>query len=416
MKFRAILAICLLLLTFGALFADQTVKGDEKAALNSARIFITQGNWDKALAKYEVVLARYSNNIESLNGCADINLEYSRQANKHTPEEITEFQFKALSFYERALTEYNKPENLETNKAKLDEQMAQKDKCIKNRKGCWGQIFNKGIALYNEQKFDEAIALNLRLLEAAPSESRTYEMLALSYQKKGDDAKQIEYLQKAVQVNPKDPALQTQLGNYYYEKKDYAGALRCFQSASEAEPAVAVHFFDIALCYSSLNDSLKAYDIMKRVVQMDPSNIDALIQCSNYAFRAGDQDASLEYNRLAAEVAMATDGFDNVDVYTQLCFKYYKKIAAVKAKSEPLRQKRAALKSKDPAIADLEAQIVQQEKEAVPFFRDLLKYVDPWLKLAPTSEEALTLAVEAAKATANPELEAQYRQRLDALQ
>jgi tetratricopeptide (TPR) repeat protein len=409
MNKRVIVPIMILVFACGALLADQSVKGKESASLKGARISIAQGNWDKALGQYQVVLEGYPNNIESLAGTADIYLEYSRNPKNHTPEEIVELQYKALDYYQKALAELAKPENAETSKTKIEEQNKLRDRCEKNQRATWGQLFNRGIQLYNAAQYDDAITLYTRLLNAAPQEMRTYTMMAAIYQEKGDEAKQMEYLQKAADINPKDAGIQARLGYYFFDKQQYAEALASFQKASTAEPDSSNHYFNIALCYSALKDSIKAFDTMKHVVEKDPKNVDALIQCSNYAYRAGDQNAALEYNRLAAEA-----GSTNPDVYMQLCFKYYKIISDVKKQAEPLRQKLNGMKTRDPGRADVENQIKAEEAKANPYYVNMLKYLKMWLAVDPTSKDALGLAIEATGALGDTTLQAEYQQRYDA--
>lgn len=411
MSIRKTLGLILVLIAFGSLFADQTVKGDEKAALNSARIFLTQGNWEKALAKFEVVLVRYPDNIESLAGAGDITMKLLEDSLKVNKEQRVDMYFKAMSLYKRALDALNNPENLETNKAKHDKQLELKNNCQKFYRSCWANLFVMATNLYRSADYDKSLALCTRLLEVNPAESRIFLTIANIYGAKGDNAKKNEYMAKAAEADHNDGSLQSYVGSYFFEQKQYAEALKYFKAASAVEPDSTSHYFNIAYSYSLLGDSVQAFNVMKTVVELSPNDIDALIQCSNYAYQMGDPEGALEYNRRAADV-----GTDNPDVYMQLCFKYYKKITDIKAQADPLREQLAKMKAKDPARPQVEAQIADKDKAALPVYQQLLKYVKPWLDADPSSIDAMSLGIEAAKAVGDTALEAKYQAMFDAQQ
>lgn len=91
--------------------------------------------------------------------------------------------------------------------------------------------------LMDEGKVDEALALANQLLEKNPNSALVYNSLGRIYgQGKGDMAKAIFYLKKAIEVDSTFVSAWENLGIAYATQGDFKGALSCFSKALELDP------------------------------------------------------------------------------------------------------------------------------------------------------------------------------------
>jgi tetratricopeptide (TPR) repeat protein len=66
------------------------------------------------------------------------------------------------------------------------------------------RLLNKGVALFNASKVDQAVAIFERVLQIDPTLAKTHYMLGLSYANSGQDAKAKEQLAKFLELAPND--------------------------------------------------------------------------------------------------------------------------------------------------------------------------------------------------------------------
>ena len=84
---------------------------------------------------------------------------------------------------------------------------------------------NKGVKLFNEQKYTEAIAVFEKVLEKDPKNIKALYNIAISYIQLKDDNKALIYLNKTAEIDPFQDDAWYNLALIYFKKEDYLSAL-----------------------------------------------------------------------------------------------------------------------------------------------------------------------------------------------
>lgn len=185
--------------------------------------------------------------------------------------------------------------------------------------------------LIAEEKFDQAIALYLKLAERNPGEDSYLLALAWAYHDSGDIAKAIEYFrilldkelqlkvftgfafdelvriykelgefdalidicERAVAVQPGDIALLNELGSAYMKGAKYGQAAEIYEKMTVMEPDDAVffcHWGDALIAMESVTEAERAYG---RALEIDPSGAASfLFRMANRLMESGHYDAA----------------------------------------------------------------------------------------------------------------------------
>jgi len=99
----------------------------------------------------------------------------------------------------------------------------------------YADYYEQGEFALRVEKWDRAIALFTKSIQANPNIFVVYHNRAIAYSKKGEYDKSLEDLKKAVQLNPNYPDAYGLMGLVYEIKKDYPGALQAYQEALARE-------------------------------------------------------------------------------------------------------------------------------------------------------------------------------------
>ena len=87
-----------------------------------------------------------------------------------------------------------------------------------------------------------------------------------------DQAKRILALEREVSTNPKDVKAWTQLGNLYFDTKNYESAIRSYKKSLELDPNNANVQTDMGVMYrrnSQPKEAIKAFD---KAIEIDPKH------------------------------------------------------------------------------------------------------------------------------------------------
>ncbi len=167
----------------------------------------------------------------------------------------------------------------------------------------------KAKALMVEQKYDDALAKMLKILEENkedPGIDIVNLYIGNCYALKGDNAKAINYYKKSLEKFPKHKGLLLSIGNAYnnlkdnenamkwysklsiedigdvdtlynigaiaYNKGDYAGAAKYFQKATEVNPQFADGFYQLGMTLTGLNKQAEAVAALKKFMELAPDS------------------------------------------------------------------------------------------------------------------------------------------------
>lgn len=130
------------------------------------------------------------------------------------------------------------------------------------------ELHMKGLMLYDETKYKEAIDEWLREIEIAPERVKPYNNIGLTYRKLGDLDSSIKFHEKAIKVDPKFGHSYYSLGLVYYDLKDYKRAKELFLKAIEFGYYDADVYYSLGQAYKQLTDYEQAIKAFKKVIKL----------------------------------------------------------------------------------------------------------------------------------------------------
>lgn len=148
------------------------------------------------------------------------------------------------------------------------------------------QLLDEGIALHDDEKYDEAIEKYKAALQIDPTyQTANYEIANTLYaQDKNDEA--IVYLNKVISAGKTEmPDAYNLLGNIYDDKKEIPKALELYKKGIALDPSYQRLHFNLAVCYFRQDDKYKeAQDEVEIALKLEPGHKSSHLLYGNIAF------------------------------------------------------------------------------------------------------------------------------------
>ncbi|MBD2605095.1 tetratricopeptide repeat protein [Scytonema hofmannii FACHB-248] len=131
--------------------------------------------------------------------------------------------------------------------------------------------YNLGLALYYQNKLDQAIAAYRKAIQLNPNNAAAYNNLgiALGEQKKLDEA--IVAYRKAIQLNPNNANAYNNLGTALGEQKKLDQAIAAFRKALQLNPNDAIVYSNLGSALSDQKKLEEAIAAYRKAIQLNPS-------------------------------------------------------------------------------------------------------------------------------------------------
>ena len=253
-----------------AIFAIITHIGCQSTASTSAKLYIQQEEYDKAIEQLQLEVAANPENTEAfyfLGYC------YSRQ-NKF--EEMNDAFDKSLAI-----------SNAHENEITFE------------RTKHWQNNLNRGVRKFQNNEFTEAIADFKTAMMIDPTQAGTYKNLAISYVRVEDNENATKSYKKALELDTSDVQLSINYGYHLYNTKDYQGTIDIMNKALELEPGNKDAIKYVALSYSMLGDSDKAMDSYNAALKDNPENPDLYFNRGLLHYKAESyEDAVVDFKKV----------------------------------------------------------------------------------------------------------------------
>lgn len=195
------------------------------------------------------------------------------------------------------------------------------------------KVYRNAQECFDDQRFDEAERLFLRLLERnTKGYADVFNRLGLIYSQKGLYERAAQYFEKALALNPKYTDASLNLVVTYNELRNFTEAERVFNQAAKvvrSEPASLDPFIKGKLAnehgklgdaYYDLGQYDQALDEYRKAVGLRPNFMDILTKIGITLREKGDLDQAIEILAKAKET-----GPKYVPVYVHLGITYYAK-------------------------------------------------------------------------------------------
>jgi tetratricopeptide (TPR) repeat protein len=99
--------------------------------------------------------------------------------------------------------------------------------------------------------------------------------LASEYKSLGQDSNYLAIIKNLCEIGGNNPEYVSRLSQYYYEKQDYANALKYAQEASSLAPYVGLYWHNIATIYEQMNNTEEAIKNYKKTIYYNRTDYEA---------------------------------------------------------------------------------------------------------------------------------------------
>jgi len=238
------------------LFVAVIFVGCSSQEYTSAKLYIQQEEWKKA----EEFL------IKAI-GVEPENPEIPYQLGYH----IYALQKKD---WQRMNESFDKALAIDPNKKILEQGKTVKEFVIMARTQFWAEMYNKGVAEFNEYRAvpmdqkDTALKKAITTFEISATiktdEAQTYTMLSTCNHLAGNTDKSESYILKAVELSPNDANVNLTAGQIFMQKQEFETALPFVKKAVELDPSNTKSIRNLAQIYydiGQLEESIQTYEV-----------------------------------------------------------------------------------------------------------------------------------------------------------
>ena len=169
---------------------------------------------------------------------------------------------------------FDKALAIDPNKKILEQGKTVKEFVIMARTQFWAEMYNKGVAEFNEYRSapmdqkDTILKMAINTFEISATiktdEAQTYTMLSTCNHLAGNTDKSENYILKAVELTPNDANVNLTAGQIFMQKQEFETALPYVKKAVELEPSNTKSIRNLAQIYydiGHLDESIQTYEV-----------------------------------------------------------------------------------------------------------------------------------------------------------
>jgi tetratricopeptide (TPR) repeat protein len=160
----------------------------------------------------------------------------------------------------------------------------------------------KQFSFPSDDPISRYVLANMTMIESFPISKE----LSLSVRCFIDNASALSVLGKKLKLNPTDPELNLQMGNFYQKKRDLDNAQKYYQKALNTAPNFIPALMHLAINESLKGNQLETVNILKKIIAIDPNRIDSYYNIACIYARKKQIESSLLWLKKAVE-----KGFNN---------------------------------------------------------------------------------------------------------
>ena len=176
--------------------------------------------------------------------------------------------------WQRMNQSFDKALAIDPNKKILEQGKTVKEFVIMARTQFWAEMYNKGVAEFNEYRSapmdqkDTILKMTINTFEISATiktdEAQTYTMLSTCNHLAGNTDKSENYILKAVELTPNDANVNLTAGQIFMQKQEFETALPYVKKAVELEPSNTKSIRNLAQIYydiGQLEESIQTYEV-----------------------------------------------------------------------------------------------------------------------------------------------------------
>ncbi len=243
--------------------------GCQNTAVTSAKVYMQQNNYDKAIEQCQIAIDQNPKDAEAY---FVLGKAYGAKA---MYSEMKDAFDKSLSISNLRAADIN---------------------ALKDR--YWREIFNSGVSNYRRDQLDKAIEKFSLAIKIIPDSTSAYKNLGITYSQMGDDSLAVETYLAAMKIAPQDLKLKTILGALYYKNAKYKEAIEIFQQVVEKADPNSKEYVDaminMAFSYDFLGESEKAKETYLSALSKAPNNKDIVFNLGRLNFMQKNYEDAIE--------------------------------------------------------------------------------------------------------------------------
>jgi len=135
-------------------------------------------------------------------------------------------------------------------------------------------LANATLAMKTPRRYDAALDVALRHLDASYTESALTLVASLHYDK-GDIAQWRSWYERVFEIDPASPGYRARMSDVYVQRKDFDNALAQVRKAIEIAPTVSSLWYRAGLYARTIGDAGAAEASFTRALELDRANFDA---------------------------------------------------------------------------------------------------------------------------------------------
>lgn len=163
-------------------------------------------------------------------------------------------------------------------------------------------LFNKGVNLFKEEKYEESLTYFDRVLQIRPKDYKALYNKGLGYLKLKDYDQAIVQFDKAIAINPKDSASFLNKGMAMYFQGKYQEAVKEYSEAIRIRPSYGFAFYNRGIAKGQLKDYAGAIADFDKALEYKRNYPEALYNRGLANFLKGDAVKACEDWKKAKEV------------------------------------------------------------------------------------------------------------------
>ena len=180
-----------------------------------------------------------------------------------------------------------------------------------------------GRGLLAMEQFDEATAAyygSIELEGSTKKRASAYMYLAQSLQQGGNRQGAIDALEKSIDLDPDQPEMFYNLGNFHYANDQFALAAQAYRQAIDLSDEVVQYYLHFALALKDLGDLRGAEEGYRSVVELKADDVEGYLTLRRFYLDTGQMDKAL--STLQKIIAADFVG-SSAAVYTQVGIDLY---------------------------------------------------------------------------------------------
>jgi len=241
------------------------LSGCQTKEVTSAKVYIQQDDWDKAIEQLEQAVKLYPNDPEA--------------------HYLLGEGYAVKGDFEGMNREFEASLAISP---KFEQQIKA------SREKYWVRAFNNGVNKFNAQAYEEAAKDFLTATIVDPSRAEAYVNAATAYLVLDSLNKAVEIVESGLDHAPDDPKLLALAGDLYLRAQRFDDAIAVLQKAVEKDPTNATAVANLARAYHSAGKGELALETYKKALAADSTNTDLIFNMALLYFDAKDYDKAIE--------------------------------------------------------------------------------------------------------------------------